>query len=74
MRMIINSAMKSVYYIETVRKRCNSRKKSHEPPMGKKYITIPMCHSWERITLFVPWVTHGMELHTFIACKTPKKY
>ena len=28
-----------------------------------------MCHSWERIMSFAPWVTHGIELHAFIVCK-----
>ena len=31
-----------------------------------------MCHSWERITSFVPWVTHGIELCAFIARKMAK--
>ena len=39
---------------------------------GKNYVTIPMSHSWERITSFVPWVTHGIELRAFIARKMPK--
>ena len=30
-----------------------------------------MSHSWERITSFAPWVTHGVELHAFIARKMP---
>ena len=30
--------------------------------MGKNYLPIPMKHSWERITSFAPWVTHGVEL------------
>ena len=38
--------------------------------MGKNYVTIPMSHSSERITSFVPWVTHGIELRVFIARKT----
>ena len=37
--------------------------------MGKNYVTIPMSHSWERITSFAPWVTHGIELRAFIARK-----
>ena len=37
--------------------------------MGKNYVTIPMSHSWERIRSFAPWVTHGIELRAFIACK-----
>ena len=28
-----------------------------------------MSHSWERITSFVPWVTHGIELRAFIVHK-----
>ena len=40
--------------------------------MGKNYVTIPMSHSWERITSFAPWVTHGVELHAFIARKMPR--
>ena len=28
--------------------------------------------SWERITSFVPWVTHGLELRAFIARKMAK--
>ena len=39
--------------------------------MGKNYVTIPMSHSWERITSFAPWVAHGVELRAFIACKLP---
>ena len=31
-----------------------------------------MSHSWERITSFVPWATHGIELRPFIVCKMPK--
>ena len=38
-----------------------------------------MSHSWEKlpfpwvtITSFTPWVTHGIELRAFIACKMPK--
>ena len=31
-----------------------------------------MSHSWERITSFAPWVTHGVELRAFIACKMPR--
>ena len=31
-----------------------------------------MCHSWERITPFAAWVTHGVELRAFIARKMPK--
>ena len=31
-----------------------------------------MSHSWERITSFVPWVTHGVELCAFIVRKMPK--
>ena len=46
--------------------------KSHVPLMGKKYVTIPMSHSWERITSFAPWVTHGIELRAFIVRKMPK--
>ena len=30
--------------------------------MGKNYVTIPMSHSWERIMLPFPRVTHGKEL------------
>ena len=37
--------------------------------MGKNYVTIPMSHSWERITSFATWVTHGVELRAFIAHK-----
>ena len=37
--------------------------------MGKNYVTIPMSHSWERITSVAPWVTHGMELRAFIVRK-----
>ena len=40
--------------------------------MGKNYVTIPMSHSWERITSFAPWVTHGVELRAFIAHKMPR--
>jgi len=40
--------------------------------MGKNYITFPMGYSWERITSLTPWVTHGIELRAFIACKMPK--
>ena len=40
--------------------------------MGKNYVTIPMSHSWERITSFAPWVTHGVELRAFIARKMPR--
>ena len=40
--------------------------------MGKNYVTIPMSHSWERITSFAPWVTHGIELRAFIVRKMPK--
>ena len=40
--------------------------------MGKNYVTIPLSHSWERITSFAPWVTHWIELRTFIARKMPK--
>ena len=40
--------------------------------MGKNYVTIPMYHSWERITSFAPWVTHGIELRAFIARKMLK--
>ena len=31
-----------------------------------------MCHSWERITLPAPWVTHGIKLRAFIAHKMPQ--
>ena len=27
--------------------------------MGKNYVTIPMSHSWERITSFAPWVSYS---------------
>ena len=40
--------------------------------MGKNYVTIPMSHSWERITSFAPLVTHGVELRAFIARKMPR--
>jgi len=40
--------------------------------MGKNYVTIPMSHSWEKITSFAPWVTHGVELRAFIARKMPR--
>ena len=30
---------------------------------------LTMCHSWERIASFAPWVTHGIELHAFIVRK-----
>ena len=33
---------------------------------------LAMCHSWERITSFAPWVTQGLELHSFIARKMPR--
>ena len=33
---------------------------------------LTMCHSWERIASFAPWVTHGIELCAFIVCKIPK--
>ena len=39
--------------------------------MGKSYVTIPMSHSWERMSL-TPWVAHGKELRAFIACKMPR--
>jgi len=45
---------------------------SHESLMGKNYVTFPMGYSWERITSFTPWVTHGIELRAFIARKMPK--
>ena len=31
-----------------------------------------MCHSWERIASFAPWVTHGIESGAFIARKMLK--
>ena len=40
--------------------------------MGKNYVTIPMSHSWERITSFALWVTHGIEVRAFSARKTLK--
>ena len=40
--------------------------------MGKNYVTIPMSHSWEGITSFAPWVTHGIELRAFIVRKMAK--
>ena len=40
--------------------------------MGKNYVTFPMGYSWERITSFTPWVTHGIEIRAFIARKMPK--
>ena len=45
---------------------------SHESLMGNNYVTFPMGYSWERITSFTPWVTHGIELCAFIARKMPK--
>ena len=33
---------------------------------------LTMCHSWERIASFAPWVTHGIELRAFIVRKIPK--
>ena len=39
--------------------------------MEKNYVTIPMSHSWERITSFA-WVSHAVELRAFIARKMPK--
>ena len=39
--------------------------------MGKNYVTIPLSHSWERITSFAPWVTHWIELRAFIVRKMP---
>ena len=38
--------------------------------MGHSWdIIIPMGYSWERITSFAPWVTHGVEL---CDCKMPQ--
>ena len=31
-----------------------------------------MCHSWEKIMSFAPWVTHGVNLCAIIAHKMPK--
>ena len=40
--------------------------------MGKNYVTIPMGYSWERITSFTPWVTHGIEYVLSLNVKCPK--
>ena len=31
-----------------------------------------MCHSWERVMSFPPWVTHRIQLRAFIVHKMPK--